>query len=426
MEKKRWIVLGLGASGRSALRFLTNRESSWGQVVGVDDQLSIDEELNAFANRGVLLLSSCPSNLLKGADALVKSPGISPGHPLVLEARAHGIPVIGDIELVAKIVQGVPCIGVTGTNGKTTVTLLIEHILRHAGLPFRACGNVGVPICDMAMTFPDEGIKGLVVELSSYQLETLSTPFLDAALLLNITPDHLDRYSSFEEYRKAKLRIFSLLKEKGEAIVHSSIPIENESCIMRYGFRSAEIFAGYSPHDADNIEAAFLACKHFGLSDDQMKDALFTFKKPLHRIEFVCNIQGVSFFNDSKGTNIDAVIKAVDTMNGQVVLIAGGVDKGSSYTLWKKSFADKVKMICAIGQAAPKMKKELGESIPVHIFDGLHSAVAFAAAQSEPGGNVLLSPGCASFDMFRDYRHRGDEFKRIVLTIGESREYEPS
>lgn len=418
MKTHQWVVLGLGASGRSAVRFLLERG---GRILGVDDNLLIDAELQSFVERGVFFANSCPLNQLQRATCLVKSPGISLAHPLAMQAKASGVPIVCDVELVAQTFSG-PSIGVTGTNGKTTVALLIEHILYRSGKIFQACGNIGLPIADAARNL---SCQGLVVELSSYQLETLDTPFLDVALLLNITPNHLDRHFSFEEYRKAKLKIFSLLKTGGRAIAHRSIPLDSEEGVLRFGgFHGnlpTELCSMYHPHDLDNMEAARLVCKHFGLSDNQIANALFTFKKPPHRIEFVCKVGGISFYNDSKGTNVDAVKKAVEAMNGEVVLIAGGVDKGFSYVSWRDSFSDKVKMICAIGQAASKIASELGAWIPVQVFEGLHAAVAHAIAISKTGGNVLLSPGCASFDMFRDYGHRGNEFKRIVqlLTIGE-------
>lgn len=417
-EAENYLVLGLGMSGRSTIRYLINEGA---KVIGFDDKLTIDDELNTYVKQGALFFSNEQPNLLDNVKYLVKSPGIPETHSLVQKAKSLSIPVIGDIELVAKRMDSVPCIGITGTNGKTTVSLLIGHILQTSGRQFKVCGNVGVPITDVVMDGPFEG---LVIELSSYQLETLSTPFLDKAVLLNVTPDHLDRYATFEEYRDTKFRIFSLLKENGCGFAHKSMAQYAGKGVIIYGNDQRlpkVVRENYRSHDLENIEAAYCVCRDFGLSDDDFVNALFTFKKPPHRIELVRRAGGVSFYNDSKGTNIDAVEKAVQAMQGDVVLIAGGVDKGASYISWKQSFSGKVKKICAIGEAAPKMVRELGCDFSIETFDGLQEAVAHAIEVSKPGENVLLSPGCASFDMFRDYQHRGDEFKRIVrlITVGE-------
>lgn len=414
-----YIVLGLGLSGRSAVRFLLANEKN---VVAIDDSLIMDDELTSYQARGVQFLSKIDTKLLAEAVCLVKSPGIPETHPVVSKAISLEVPVIGDVELVVRSLVNKPCVGVTGTNGKTTTSLLIGHLLQSVGKNFKVCGNVGVPITDVVL---EDEFDGVVIELSSYQLETLHSPFLDVAVILNITPDHLDRYPSFEEYQSAKLKIFSLLKDGGEGVAHKELESVVNDHVILYGGgltlpkHDTEHFKGY---ELDNIEAAFHVCRHFGFIDDQLSDALFTFKKPPHRIEFVGRASGVSYYNDSKGTNIDAVEKAVSAMDGSVILIAGGVDKGTSYLSWIKCFSNKVKKICAIGEAAPKIKMQLGEKLPIEIFDGLHQAVLDAVNVSEPGDNILLSPGCASFDMFRNYQHRGDEFKRIVhlITIGEN------
>jgi UDP-N-acetylmuramoylalanine--D-glutamate ligase len=412
------VVLGLGVSGRSTIRFLLTQGR---KIVGVDDSLSIDKELQEFVDRGVEFSDSTLPQLLDDVEFLVKSPGVPETHGLVIKAKGSSIPVIGDIELVTGMLGNLPCIGVTGTNGKTTVSLLIEHILQCSGKNVKVCGNVGVPITDVVM---GSTCDGLVIELSSYQLETLKTPFLDVAVILNITPDHLDRYASFEKYRQAKLKIFSLLNSDGVAIAHDSVSVDNGDRLAHYGSHEtlpAAVLDVFRLHDLDNIEAAFMVCRKLGLSDDQLLDGLFSFKKPPHRIEFVSSVRGVSYYNDSKGTNVDAVKKAVDVMDGNVVLIAGGVDKGSSYASWKDCFSGKVKMICAIGEAASKLEKQLGSELTIRTFGELDQAIAHAVEVSAPGDNILLSPGCASFDMFRNYQHRGDEFKRIVrlITVGE-------
>jgi UDP-N-acetylmuramoylalanine--D-glutamate ligase len=177
-------------------------------------------------------------------------------------------------------------------------------------------------------------------------------------------------------------------------------------------------YQGRKSHDLENILAAYALCRHVGVEDELFLAALATFKKPLHRLQFVTEIDGIKYIDDSKGTNLDAVIRAVEMTSAPIVLIAGGVDKGAAYTPWIQGFAQKVKSICAIGQAKDKIKRDLGHAIPVHCFETLQEAVIYASVEAKPSGSVLLAPGCASFDMFRDYAHRGEEFQRIVLRLG--------
>ena len=334
-----------------------------------------------------------------------------------------------------------PFIGITGTNGKTTVTLLVEHVLNHCGKAAAALGNVGVPLTSELTELDESQI--IVAELSSYQLETLQTPLIDAGVILNITPDHLDRYGSMEEYAQAKFQIASCMKPGAPLYIEERALKDYEHLlrdpsVLSYGYSSGcplytdktnvylngELAYPLPPaqrsiasHDVENQMAAFALCHALGVSGDQFLEALKSFKKPPHRIEFVEKIGGVSYYDDSKGTNIDAVIRAVALFPGQVILIAGGVDKGFSYHSWVEAFGGKVKKICAIGQAAEKMERELSEELSVARFATLDEAVHDAFRMAKSGDTVLLSPGCSSFDMFRDYAHRGDEFKRIVREL---------
>lgn len=435
---KRVLVIGLGISGRSAAGFLLRRGAV---VTGVDQNpkvLTENGEVVALKQKGLIV--DHPSSIdAKNFDLIVVSPGIPQTDSLYTIARSSGVEIIGEVELAFRFLNN-RVLGITGTNGKTTVTLLVAHVLNHSGKKASALGNSGVALTSEEAELSILSDAIVVAELSSYQLETLNSRVLDAAVVLNITPDHLDRYPDMEAYAKAKMHIENCMKAKSDLYVE-------EKCFETYGkylkakpktygyHSSCDIFCdlkkmfgkpqcelppqliGKATHDVENLMAAYALCQYVGVTPDQFLAAFATFKKPSHRIEFVREYKGILYYDDSKGTNLDAVIKAVDAMNGKVILIAGGVDKGAAYTPWIASFANKVKGICAIGQAAPKMEKELSHAFPLKRFNSLQEAVGYASQMAQPGDNVLLSPGCSSFDMFRDYAHRGEEFQRIVKSL---------
>lgn len=414
----RALVIGLGISGTSAAQFLLKKGFS---VTGVDKQpkqiAGIDVRLDSDSIR------------VGDFDLVILSPGIPQTHPLIEQALKLGIETIGEAELALRYLPGKK-LGITGTNGKTTVTLLTTHILNEMGTKARAVGNVGDPLTSQM----DDPAEVFVVELSSYQLETMSSRVLDRAVILNITPDHLDRYSSMEEYANAKFRIKNCLKENGELFVHESIipPFDD---YLNYGFNSdsnlqsdgekllyQKIIEYYLPkeyrdklsHDLLNFMASYALCREWIISSDHLDRAVASFKKPPHRIEFVRTLDNVSYYNDSKGTNINAVLRAVESLPPGILLIAGGVDKGSAYTPWIEGFNGRVEKIYAIGQAANKMAEQLSTHISVEIFPSLEAAVQTARVNARPGNQILLSPGCSSYDMFRDYKHRGETFIKIV------------
>lgn len=408
------LVLGLGVSGRAAAERLLREGYA---VIGVDDQIG-EDPIKDLISKGMKRGDEIdwPSISL-----LVVSPGISPKHRIVQSAIDHGVEIIGEAELGLRQIKQ-PVVAVTGTNGKTTVTFLVEHILNASGVKAKALGNVGTPLS----TYQADPDEVLVVELSSFQLETLSTPVIDAAVLLNITPDHLDRYASMEEYAKTKCRLQSLVKPQAPFFVSHQVVERFGNCLKPgYQVYERESVESFLPlkyrelgkHEWENAAAAWALCKRFGVLPEQFCQGLESFQKPHHRIEFVAEIGGVLFYDDSKGTNIDAVIQAVNAMKGPVILIAGGVDKGASYLLWKEVFQGKVKRIVALGQAAPKMNAELNPFFEVDMADSLSSAVEIAQASAVKGDRILLSPGCSSYDMFRDYAHRGEEFQRKVREL---------
>jgi UDP-N-acetylmuramoylalanine--D-glutamate ligase len=440
---KRALVIGLGISGRAAAELLLSRGVS---VVGIDGKKETVEshpDVVRLKEKGLVAqLDTVPLDL-QSFDEVVVSPGIPQTHLVYAQCLASGIPITGEAELAFKEVKQ-PCIGITGTNGKTTVTLLVEHILNVAGKVAKALGNVGDPLTAYFLTPPKEEI--IVAELSSYQLETMETAVFDAGVILNITPDHLDRYPDMEAYAAAKWRLNRCMKSEAPLYVHEQVMKEFGSyagaCVYTYGRESSSTYwtdkkaiwngekietilplhyKNLGMHESENALAAWLMCKPFGVSSEIFLKALNSFNKPAHRIEYVLSLNGVDYFDDSKGTNIDAVIQAVGAMNGPVVLIAGGVDKGASYAPWKELFRNKVKKIVAIGQASQKISQELRPDFDVELAVSLEQAVERAAAVALEGDVVLLSPGCSSFDMFRDYADRGEKFKRHVHHLQERR-----
>lgn len=442
LYKKKALILGLGMSGQSAAQFLLNRGS---MVVGADrnhDKLKQDPNIVQLCKQGMQVIADKISDDLKTFDLLVVSPGVPSTHPIYQQAIEKKIPLIGEVELACREIKK-KTVGITGTNGKTTVTLLTTHVLNHAGKKAKALGNVGVPLTS-ALDDPDcSQAEIFVIELSSFQLETLQNKFIDAGTILNITPDHLDRYPSMEKYALAKIQLRHHLKPGGKLFVEENCfkeykhLFESASCLT-YGysqhcnvstdtqsvyidgkkaFALPDPYRGKRSHDLENMISAFALCYTMGISPDQFVSALTTFKKPSHRIEFVKTVRGVRYIDDSKGTNIDAVLRAIEAVEGNIVLIAGGVDKGFPYTSWIAPFTNKVKCICAIGQSAKKMQQELNSQIPVEIFSTLEQAVKHASFIAKEGEAILLSPGCSSYDMFKDYAHRGNEFKRIVMGL---------
>jgi len=425
---KPFLVVGLGVSGRSAVACLLHFGAT---VTAVDRNRSTleSQEVLALREKGVQLYHEDEITSLDPFGALVVSPGIPQTHVLYAKARAEGKIILGEIELACQLLEGT-FLGITGTNGKTTVTLLVTHVLRHCGFNAIALGNVGTPLTQQCMQ-PQNRDSIYVVELSSYQLETMHTPIISAGVILNVTPDHLDRYNSLEEYAEAKFQLLNCLTPNGVCYIEENCLREFGHLLkgreaQRYGYSAdCEINIDIMPahiqrkksHDAENIMAAYALCAYVGVTNEQFFDALSSFKKPAHRIEFVREFKGITFYDDSKGTNLDAVVRAVESISGPIVLIAGGVDKGAPYTPWIEAFGGKVRAIFAIGQAAPKIQKDLAGAILVTLCVSLEEAVLKATNFAAAGETVLLSPGCSSFDMFKDYAHRGEVFQGIVKSM---------
>lgn len=388
------LVVGFGISGKAAKALL---EKQGYQAAAVDRKPSAGVELDR---------ADFP---LEGFDLVVASPGIPPEHPILQRARDAGVETIGEIELAFRSIKN-RCVGITGSNGKTTTVLLTAHVLNAAGKKARALGNVGDPLSGYSAHPDPEEI--LVIELSSFQLETLEQKRLDCAAILNITPNHLDRHPSMEAYAAAKFRIRGCLKEGGKFYVSRQVADE-------FG-GGGEVFdeknfpERYNHLGRQSVLAAFTLCADLGVSEEEFWRAADSFRKPPHRIEWVAEIGGVSYYNDSKSSNIHSVMHAVALLKGPIRLLIGGVHKGASYRPWIEAFRGKVNKIYAFGAAAPLMEEDLAEEFPFQRTENMAEALAWARREAGKKETVLLSPGCSSYDQFRNYEHRGDEFKRLV------------
>lgn len=398
------LVIGHGVSGKAAIAFL---RSQGHEVIVVDKK----------GGEGVFVDSADFS--LDGFSQVILSPGIPQNHPLVKKALLLKIEVIGEIELGFRYLKN-RCFGVTGSNGKTTTVTLTAHLLNFAKKKARALGNVGDTVCSYLLEADPEEI--LIIELSSFQLETLQTKILESAVVLNITPNHLDRHFDMHEYVKAKARIQNCTKQEvyvsREILKEYNEYFPNALCFEKDLAQIDEVsYTQLKMPSKQSVNAAYLLCKRCGVTDLEFLQGLASYKKPPHRIEWVAEIDGVSYYNDSKSSNIHSVMHAVGRMNGEIVLIIGGVHKGASYKPWIESFRGKVRQIIAYGKAAPIMEYELASSFPFIGVDRFADAVKLAKKMAKKQETVLLSPGCSSYDQFENYEQRGDEFKRLVREL---------
>jgi UDP-N-acetylmuramoylalanine--D-glutamate ligase len=392
---RRALVLGLARSGRAAQAAL---EAGGTEVVAADRTLGNDEEIS----------------LLDGVDVLVKSPGVPGEAPLVAAARERAIPVWSEIELASRLLPN-PILGVTGTNGKTTTTELLG-----AMLGARTAGNVGTALSELVGDVPAG--DWVVCELSSFQLEDVERFRPEIAVLLNLEPDHLDRHGDFESYRAAKLRIFENQTEEDVAVVPRGFgPVPGQGRRVEF---SADDELPAEPlipgaHNRENAAAAAAAARAAGLDEATIAEALRTFPGVEHRLELVAEIGGIRYVNDSKATNSAAARRALLAYDAPLHLILGGRPKGESWGDLAREVADaNVVTAYLIGEAAEPLSVDLAyENVPFLISVTLERALAEAASVARPGEVVLLSPACASYDQFRDYEHRGEEFRRLVQNL---------
>jgi UDP-N-acetylmuramoylalanine--D-glutamate ligase len=436
------MVLGLARTGIAAARFLAEN----GAAVIVSDRRSEAElTLETAALAGVpvhyFLGGEDPASL-DGVDLIVPSPGVPQDNPLLNEAARCGIGILSEIELGYRFV-GAPLVAITGTNGKSTTTSLIGAMLKAAGAKVFVGGNIGAPLIGFAGQKWDWGI----VEISSFQLEWVEAFRPKIALLLNLTEDHLDRYASFRDYCAAKERIFAAQQADDVAVLNRDDPLV---WAMRERIRARVVSFGWSPvgegvsaandeiiwrnagreerfalagakihgvHNVENLMAAVAAAKAVGVAAPAIQSAIEGFAGLAHRLEFVREKDGVRYFNDSKGTNVGAVVKSLAGFSTPVILLAGGVDKGGDYAPLAGEIRRTVKKLILFGAAKEKIRAALGDLTETVVVESLEAAVREAAASSGAGDVVLLSPACSSFDMFRDYTERGKRFRALVQEL---------
>jgi UDP-N-acetylmuramoylalanine--D-glutamate ligase len=444
LKNKRVLVVGLGKSGLAAAHFL----KTLGARVTVSDArpAMLIAELSELLEQGFSVEAGSHGLLtFRRQDLIVVSPGVPMSTPELKQVRAMGAHIIGELELGAQYLKG-EVIAVTGSNGKTTTTTLIGEILKAAGRPTLVGGNIGRPVTAMVEESTAESWS--VLEVSSFQLETVETFKPRIALVLNITPDHLDRHGTFEVYAGLKARIteFQIAEDflvlngedketqliaaktkaqvywfSGRRPIKQGAFVHGESILFvpREGAKPepvmpvAEIsLAG--AHNVENVLAAVCAARLAGVESETIRAAVAAFKAVEHRLEFVREVGGVRYYNDSKATNVDATMKAVEAFAGGIHLILGGKDKGSDYRVLEPLLRKRVKTVITIGSAAEKIERQLDGVVKIERAETLQRAVVFAHEAAVAGDVVLLAPACASFDQFENYERRGRVFKELV------------
>jgi UDP-N-acetylmuramoylalanine--D-glutamate ligase len=446
---KRVLVMGLARTGVATALF----SAGYGATVTAIDEKP-EAELRDVAAKlraaGVKLeLGSSTVGAVGAAildqDLIVVSPGVPAKLPSLDLARARGIPVWSEIELAWRFLRG-KLVAITGSNGKTTTTSLVAHILKTAGIPTLVGGNIGTPLLAVVESSTDTSIT--VAEISSFQLETVEAFRPEIGVLLNLTPDHLDRHASFEEYARAKMRMFENQLDRDAALLNADdievtrrMPsrghvfwfsrqkrvaegafLRDDQIIFRIEgdeipLARREEIPLRGEHNVENVLAACAAAYLAGADPSAIASGVKTFKGVEHRLEFVAEIAGVAFYNDSKATNVDAAVKAVEAFPGSLLVILGGKDKGSPYTPLREPLRQRARAAILIGAAAEKIASELSDAVPVERAGTLERAVALAMEMAKPGDVVLLAPACSSFDQFENYEHRGRVFKDLVAKL---------
>jgi UDP-N-acetylmuramoylalanine--D-glutamate ligase len=448
LNGKRVLVVGLGKSGVTSALFLKKR----GAIVSVSDTKSGDElrnEIPVLLDHGITVETGGHGDrTFRGQDLIVVSPGVPVDAPPLIQARNLGESVIGEIELAAQFLPG-PVVAITGSNGKTTTTTLTGKIMAAGGFPTLVGGNIGTPAISLAESARPETV--IVLEVSSFQLETIQTFQPKVAVVLNVTPDHLDRHRTFDVYVNAKARIFENQQAADFAVLNEDDPtcvelakrtraqvfwfsrqkevqpgawVREGNIVFRDGSGDQREIMQVSEiplkgaHNLENVLAAVCVSALMGCAPEKIRQAVRDFRAVEHRLEFVATIGGVDYYNDSKATNVDATIKALESFPANIHLILGGKDKGSDYTVLDGLLRQRVKRVYTIGAAAAKIESQIvsaksGGPELVHA-ETLENAIRKAHAVAQPGDIVLLAPACASFDQFKNYEHRGRVFKEIV------------
>jgi UDP-N-acetylmuramoylalanine--D-glutamate ligase len=447
-KDKKILVVGLGVSGFHAAQWLAGRNA---HVVVTDNRPQ--SELNPdfckkLKEKGVILETGIhKESSFLSSELIIVSPGVPNTMPEIESAVSKGIPVMGELEL-ASILTDTPIIAVTGTNGKSTVTVMLGNLLKKAGFEFFVGGNIGTPL--MAYVSSGQKAEYAVVEVSSFQLDTIErfSPFI--SVILNISPDHLDRYANYDSYVNSKLKIFKnqgkgqylILNDDDDAL--AGINQKSGVSVLRYGFDERENINSFlnnksiktkinngairnisveqsklvGKHNFSNIMAVILCGLILGIGQSIIAESINDFNGLPNRLEWIKELEGVDFFNDSKATNVDAAIKAVKSFDRQLILIAGGLHKGSDYDPLVKACIGKVKHCIFIGKAKNLMAKAFEDYVDYDFAKDMNEAVSIAFSRSNSGDVVLLSPACSSFDMYEDYADRGTAFRTAVERLG--------
>src|SRR5216684_2484554 len=436
LRGKRVLVVGLARTGVATALFCAARGAN---VMATDARTEneIGEAIAPLRTAGVKLeLGGHREDTFLEQDLIIPSPGVPADAPLLQAARAKDITIWSEVELADRFLHG-RLIGITGSNGKTTTTSLIEHILKTAGFSTVLAGNIGIPLIARVEQTSDDTIT--VVELSSFQLELIETFRPNISVFLNLTPDHLDRHHTLEAYSRAKARIFENQTEADSAVLNADDPAttplappkprvywfsrkqrvaqgafvrENEIVFRHDGEEEVVLHLKEIPlagaHNVENVLAAVAATRLAGAEPSSIAKGVRSFAGVEHRLEFVAEIAGVRYYNDSKATNVDATLKALDSFPGRILVVLGGKDKGSDYTALQGLLREKAILALLIGAAAEKIEKQITGSVAIE------RAVEIASHAARPGDVVLLAPACASFDQFQNYEHRGRVFKELV------------
>ncbi len=435
-------VLGAGLSGTAAAHLLKDEGAAVTVLDSAEEQTILKTTIEGLRARGIEVV--CGAAAEKDSahyEVIVLSPGIDPATPLAQNFSARGVEMIGELELGWRSLNQVPVIAITGTNGKTTTTELLAQMLNACGQRTIACGNIGKPLSEVAREGRDLDV--ITVEVSSFQLETISTFRPSIAVWLNFAPDHLDRYRSLGEYRAAKLRIFDYQTADDFAVLNAAEempPLQAQVTTFsayedQADFRLAEgaiVYRGETvlrlaetklrgSHNLENLMATLAVGLARGLTFAQMVPPLCEYQPRPHRLEFVRELDDVTYINDSKATNLDAVEKALLAQTKPVILIAGGKDKGFEYETLRPLVQEKVRATVLIGEMAERICRDWEETTQCTIAVSIADAVERAHALAQPGEVVLFSPGTSSFDMFKSYADRGDQFRALVHALKKSR-----
>ena len=450
LQNKRVLVVGLGKSGVASALFLKSR----GARVKVSDTKTPDElkeEIPRLLDEGIAVETGGHGDrTFQNQDLIVVSPGVPVDAAPLIQARALGEKVIGEVELAAQFFPG-SIVAITGSNGKTTTTTLAGEVVKNGGFPTVVGGNIGTPAISLVEDATEDTIA--VLEISSFQLETIERFRPHIAVVLNVTPDHLDRHRTFTAYADAKARIFENQKPSDFAVLNADDP----TCVGMASHTKAQIFwfsrkkevnqGAYvrdgrvlfrddsgqreimqisevplkGAHNVENVLAAVCVGVLSDVEPRRISKAVREFRAVEHRLEHVASIAGVEYYNDSKATNVDATIKALESFPANIHLILGGKDKGSDYTVLNELLRQRVKYVYTIGAAAAKIESQIQGAAEIVHAETLENAIRRAADAARPADIVLLAPACASFDQFRSYEHRGKVFKEVVCSLAEAK-----